>query len=98
MKKTPYIQFYVRNYLNNSNIKRLSLASQGLYVRILLCLWLESEPYLPMDEKLISRIVGVPEQEFLPLWKELWQDECNFFILSHNGSMFTHEGFKNGTL
>ena len=98
MKKAPYIQFYVKDYLNDSNIKRLSLAAQGLYVRILLCLWLESESFLPMDEKLISRIVGVPEEEFLPSWKELWQGECNFFTLSLNGSMFTHKGIKNGTI
>lgn len=98
MQKVPYMQFYAGDYLNDDNIKKLSLAAQGLYIRILCCFWLESGRFLPMDGKLLSRILGIPVEEFTPLWEELLQSECNLFTLSHDGSMFTYGGLRNGTL
>lgn len=91
MKKAPFMQFYVSDYLNDSKVKILSLSAQGLYVRILACLWLESEPFLPYDEKVVARIASVSDDEFLPPWRELWREGYELFTLTATKTMFTQK-------
>ncbi len=91
MKKAPFMQFYVSDYLNDSKVKLLSLSAQGLYIRILACLWLESEPFLPYDEKVVARIVSVSDDEFLPPWRELWREGYELFTLTATKTMFTQK-------
>ena len=91
MKKAPFMQFYVSDYLNDSKVKLLSLSAQGLYIRILACLWLESEPFLPYDEKVVARIASVSDDEFLPLWRELWREGYELFTLTATKTMFTQK-------
>lgn len=91
MKKAPFMQFYVSDYLNDSKVKILSLASQGLYIRILSCLWLESEPFLPYDDKVVARIASVSYDEFLPPWRELWREGYELFTLTADETKFTQK-------
>lgn len=88
----PYMKFYVADYKTDSKVRILSLEAKGLYIEILAQLWLEKEPYLPIDENLLARILGLGEEEFTPAWEELWQDGYEVFMIAeHDDDMFTQK-------
>lgn len=54
MVDSPAFQFYAAEYLADANVQAMSLAQEGIYVRLLAYCWREGS--LPNDDKILSRL------------------------------------------
>jgi len=75
----PYFPFYWRDYLSSRRVSLMSLAAQGLYVRLLCLSWPDGS--LPASLADISTLAGNPV-EFKALWVEVGP-----MFKEHNGRL-----------
>lgn len=73
----PSFQFYPGDWLRNAKLSICSLASQGLWLRMM-CIMHQAEPYghlrigpQRVDDNILARAVGVSIKDILPLLSEL---------------------------
>ncbi|WP_243546185.1 YdaU family protein [Pseudodesulfovibrio tunisiensis] len=70
-KKAPAFQFYVRDWLSEPEVRRLSLASRGIWIDILAYMWLEEEQgKLEAGIPELARMCGASESEIEAFLRE----------------------------
>jgi hypothetical protein len=70
-QKRPYFKFFPRDWLSDEKVRALSFFARGVYIEILALLWKSSTCSLPDDIDRLSRIVGLPRNEFEKAWNEI---------------------------
>ena len=78
LKKLPAFQFYPGDWMKDPSLRATSIAARGLWIDMI-CLMHESPirgelmitRHTPMSEAQVARVVGLSEQELLPLLEEL---------------------------
>lgn len=88
--KPPAFQFYAKDWLTDDKVNLMSLAAQGLYMRLLAAAWLRGGS-IPSDESAAARLVGVPLEEFRELWPEVrpcWNKERDLMVMRRLRSDF----------
>lgn len=67
---TPWMKFYVRDYLNDLKVKTLSLEEKGLYTDMLFIMW-DNGGFLPADFSILSKILGISEKKFAKIFQKI---------------------------
>jgi len=81
--KSPAFQFYPADYLADFRVSQLTLAEEGIYIRLLCHLWLTL--YLPSDTKSLLRCVGKG------IKVASLKNVLKLFVLSDDGTHYTHK-------
>lgn len=63
---SPAFQFYPKEFLSSSKVIAMSMTERGVYITLLSLQWLDGS--LPIDLGALSRLVGVPQKQFLRMW------------------------------
>lgn len=82
--KRPWFKFYPRDWLSDEKVRALSFRARGVYMEILCLMWKSRTCKLPGDKKRLSRMVGLPEDEFVKIWAELMHPEDPIFKIKKN--------------
>ena len=69
--RRPYFKFFPRDWLSDEKVRALSFFSRGVYMEILALIWKSSSCSLPADFDRLSRIIGLPKNEFEKAWEEI---------------------------
>ena len=67
--KSPAFQFYPKDFLTDENVRLMSMQERGIYITLMSYCWIEGT--LPADTKRLSRLCGMPQQQFNKLWKAI---------------------------
>ena len=67
--KLPHFPFYARDWLTDTRVMLMDLATQGAYIKLLCYQWLEGG--IPRDEKQLATLCGTTEEKFAAIWLEL---------------------------
>ena len=62
----PYLQFFHKEYLSSSSVRRMSLAARGLYMDLLCFQW--EDGWIPDDARAIARMTGATPEEIDAEW------------------------------
>ena len=67
--KLPHFPFFARDWLTDTRVMLMDLATQGAYIKLLCYQWLEGG--IPRDEKQLATLCGTTEETFVQIWLEL---------------------------
>src|ERR1043165_5253240 len=75
MNRPPAFQFYPKDWLD-FKVQRMSLAAQGVYLKLLCFMWTDSRDQCSMldDDELLARALGITLEQWVELRKELQHD------------------------
>jgi len=65
-ERSPAYQHYPKDILSDLNYQAMTWAERGMYRHLVDICWLEGS--IPDDEKLLARILGLPEDDFKGSW------------------------------
>jgi uncharacterized protein YdaU (DUF1376 family) len=82
--RLPWFPFYAEDWLRDMDVRMMTLAEQGAYMRLLAHAWVEGG--IPDDPEGLSRLVGASESEFRCWWE------------GRIGKKFVPSGRSNGLL
>lgn len=77
--KRPWFKFYPRDWLSDEKVRSVSFRARGVYMEILCLMWKSRTCKLPYDLKRLSRMVGMPQDEFIKIWDELMHPTARIF-------------------
>lgn len=65
-KPSPAFQFYCKDFLSSTKVRRMSNSEVGIYIKLLATCWLDNG--LPDDVAVLAQLAGVKQAQFARLW------------------------------
>lgn len=98
MNRPPSFQFYPKDWLD-FRVQRMSLAAQGMYMKILCFMWSDSHDQCSIahDETALARAIGISVESFRELFQEIQRETDPIFLVKDDKLVsvrLKHEAMK----
>ena len=80
MAKAPAFQFYVKDWLADGKVRRLSWEAKGVYIELLALMWNEGHDSLPDNDEDIAQMLGMQLLRWREIRVQLQRENSRVFL------------------